>query len=276
MKDHQAHEERISAYLDGELSEPERAELLEHIAACRDCQQYLDDLTAIQRAVKELEEVPVPEGFMEQVMAQVRTTEQDKAPKTIRFPQWRRWGALAACCALVLFGAWYFRNIRRADLAAGGDMVMATSMPQMTRAADVPESTNGGEDGTMVMMDEEQPADGSLSRMADGVSTSEMYEVETEDAIEAESNIEEYMRESAKDAPVPSPALPVENPSGGTLTAGGDIVRQWVEDELGLPWESGRIYTLTAEQYDELITILTESGAAFQVEAGDTCRLTAA
>ena len=36
----------ISAFLDGELSGEDRAELMEHMAACPSCQRYFDDLVA--------------------------------------------------------------------------------------------------------------------------------------------------------------------------------------------------------------------------------------
>lgn len=271
MKNCRDYEDRISAFLDGELSGPEQAELMEHMAACQSCQQYFDDLVAIHEAAMELEEVPAPEGFAQQVMDRVRATKQDKAPKVIRFPQ-RRWAALAACCVFVLLGAWYFQRIRGTDLTASQEMVATHDMqPQM--AADVLESTDGGGNGLMSVIDREQPADDVLSRMADSVSVSGMYGTEEEDAAEGEAV--EYVREAAKDVPVPSPMAPAGNASGGTLIAGGEMVRQWVEDELGLDWESGQVYALTGEQYVGLVDFLTDAGAAFQVEAGDAFRLIA-
>ena len=49
--------------------------------------------------------------------------------------------------------------------------------------------------------------------------------------------------------------------------------RLWVEEELGLPWEIGRIYPLTEEEYAELLAVLTEAGEDFRQEAGETCLL---
>ena len=281
MRSCQDYADRISAFLDGELSGPERGELMEHMAVCPNCRQYFDDLAAIREAVGEVEEVPVPEGFTRQVMDRVRATEQDRAgtPKIIRFP-WRRWTALAACCALVLLGAWGFqdfRNRKAADLAVSQEMAAADDMARTAVTAGMPETMDGGESGAAAGTDEGQPVGEVLSRMAD--SGSETAEAEEEDAA-WEAVLDGYakdafVRETAKDAPAPSPAVSAGNAAGGTLIAGGEIVRQWVEDELGLEWESGRAYALSEEQYAELAELLTGTGAAFRVEYGDACRLIA-
>lgn len=276
MKNCQDYEDQISAFLDGELSGPERGELMEHMAACQDCRQYFEDLAAIHEAIMGFDEAPVPEEFTQRVLDRVRTTEQDKAetPKVIRFPRWRRWAALAACCAFALFGAWYFRSMGGVELSAGQNMIM-TSAPQADGVDDVPETMDSGESGMMVLTEEEPSAGSVLSRMTDGVSVREMYEAE-DDVVETEAVLDEYTAEAAKDAPAPSPTAPArDNLSGGTLIAGGDMVRRWVKDELGQDWESGQVYALTEEQYAGLVELLTEAGVTFRVEAGDGWRLAA-
>lgn len=106
MRNCQEYEALISALLDGALEEHERRELEEHLACCPDCQRYLTDLREMRSAWEGLD-VPAPAGFAGRVMEQVRATAQD-APerKVIRLPHWRRWAAMAACCALVLLGVW--------------------------------------------------------------------------------------------------------------------------------------------------------------------------
>ena len=44
-------EERISAFIDGQLPPEEREALMEHMADCLDCQAYFDDQIAIQDAL---------------------------------------------------------------------------------------------------------------------------------------------------------------------------------------------------------------------------------
>lgn len=269
MKDCREYEARISALLDGELSGPEQTELMEHMAACPSCQQYFDDLAAIHEAIAALEEIPVPEGFTRLVMDRVRATRQDKA--AIRFPHWRRWAALAACCAFALFGAWHFRSTNSADLAASQEMAVAGDISD--GPADIPES---GDSGGMTAVTAGEQYAGGMSRMADSVSSGGSYE--EEDMVEANAGLPESSM-TVMEASAPSPAAPANAPArdsaGGTLTAGGGLVRQWVAHELGQDWQAGQVYALTEEQYVRLVDFLTEAGVEFQVEAGDACLLIA-
>lgn len=57
--------------------------------------------------------------------------------------------------------------------------------------------------------------------------------------------------------------------SQGTLSAGGEAARRWVEDELGLDWESGRLYQLTEEEYAGLLAALAEAEEDFRQEPGE-------
>lgn len=144
------HQERISALLDGQLPEQERQTLLAHLAECPACQMYLDDQLAIQAALTSLE-APAPAGFADTVMARVAQTAQNSpadgkpAKKVIPFPHWRRWAAVAACCALVLLGAAGIHtglggagtyDLSLAD--AGGVAVYAASPAQESRSAEAP------------------------------------------------------------------------------------------------------------------------------------------
>ena len=95
-----------------------------HMAACPACQAYFDDQIAIHDAMDRLGS-DAPEGFAEQVMARVRITAQESPRKKIvSFPHWRRWTALAACCAAAALGVWAFSggnpaaSWSRADQAA--------------------------------------------------------------------------------------------------------------------------------------------------------------
>lgn len=264
MKPCEEYEVWISAFLDGELSAENRAELMEHMAACRSCQQYFDDLVAIHDALDQ-EEVPVPEGFAEQVMARVGETEQEKPRRAILLPQWRQWTALAACCALVLLGLWSLRNARGDHTAQYAAMA---DMPYMAQDAGIPAAQN--EEYGAVCEPEEAPAEDSPKlRVADGEAPPQP---EPKEAAKA-----------SEDAPVPALAAapPAEDAavctdydrdnalSGGTLSAGGETARRWVEEELGQDWESGRLYELNEEEYAGLLAALTEAEEDFHQEPGE-------
>lgn len=113
-------EELASALIDGVLGEADRAVLMEHMAECPRCRAYFEDQTAIRRAMdRRLEEAP--EGFLEGVMELVRQTPQEKPErKVIRLRSWKRWAALAACCAVAVLGVWRMDHAaeQAADTAA--------------------------------------------------------------------------------------------------------------------------------------------------------------
>ena len=116
MRTCREYEESISAFIDGCLPEADRAELEAHMAACPVCQAYFDDQIAIHEALMDLEETPAPEGLAGRIMDRVRTEAQERPAPVKAFPSWRRWAALAACCAIAAAGLW--GGLRRAPEAA--------------------------------------------------------------------------------------------------------------------------------------------------------------
>ncbi len=254
MKTCQEYEEFISAYLDGELSGDGQLELMEHMASCLVCQRYFDDLVEIHAAMAP-EEAAVPEGFSARVMEQVRASVQERPQpeKVVRVPQWKRWTALAACFAAAVLGVFSFQRLGNAP--PDGQASVAAY-----EAADegAPAAYNGG-DGIAP-----QCQDAPVFRSAQGAA----YDEEPEAAPAEEEAV--FKKDSA---PVPAPAAAgKENASGppaGTITAGGETVRQWVEEELGLAWEPGELYPLGAEEYARVLALLTEAGAPFTQEAGE-------
>ena len=91
--------ELLSARLDGALSAEEERELEEHLAHCPDCRAVGAQLSALQGAFPELEEVPAPEGFTQGVMDRIRA--EKKVIPLFKCPQFRALAGLAACLVLV-------------------------------------------------------------------------------------------------------------------------------------------------------------------------------
>ena len=82
--------ERLSAWLDGELTEAERAAVAAHLEACAGCRRELAQLSALDAALESLS-APVPPLVAERVLARLRP------------PRRRRgWRSLALAASLIL------------------------------------------------------------------------------------------------------------------------------------------------------------------------------
>lgn len=90
-------QEKISALVDGEISESEKAEIEAHIEVCGECRAVFEAFTAVSEALCQQEEIP--EGLHEKIMGGIKAEEKKKkAP-------WKKIIPLAACLVLVIFGA---------------------------------------------------------------------------------------------------------------------------------------------------------------------------
>lgn len=142
--------ELLSARLDGALSEDEERELEEHLTACPDCRAVGAQLSALQEAFPELEEVPAPEGFAQGVMGRVRALEPPKVIPLFKRPQFRALAGLAACLAVVvgLYGAGQSKKQEDWDMAVRS----FTKDVQVEEFSDASacETLGGEEDGPMV------------------------------------------------------------------------------------------------------------------------------
>lgn len=228
------YEERISAFIDGCLPERDRAELEAHMAACPVCQAYFDDQIAIHEALLDLEEIPAPPELAGRIMERVRAEAQEPPArkKTVLLPSWRRWAALAACCAIAAAGLWGGLRQSRAD------------QPQVAAYAALP--ADGGEE--------------TLTDRALDVPAVQILEDASpqEKAAEAAAPASPPARDAAKSAPA----------AAWTLTTASPLAQAWVEEQLGLPWIPGQTYALSAEEYSALRALLAEAGEDFAETPG--------
>ena len=299
MRTCEEYEALISAFIDGALDEESRAELMEHMAGCPACQAYFDDQIAIHDALEGLE-AQAPAGFTARVMEQVgREPRQAAAPeqaekKTVAFPYWRRFAAMAACCALVaLAGFWAFGgqpdtgNVA-ADVAAadagrslddgqspdsGADSAGAGESQDAQDAADAPDAGDTADtavirsDGAAEEAGEQDPAAlpaDSAANAADG-----------EKAVLPPETFQDNSAAAPETDLVPgqnalttegggTPALYTAGQSAqATLTTGSQVAADWVAETLGRDWQAGESYALTREQYGELLALLEESGESY-------------
>ena len=87
--------ELLSALLDGELTDDERARIADHLGTCSVCQEELDDLNAARTAVRSLLVVEMPPGLVPS-----GENPAEVLPLTRRPPVWI---AAAAAAILALF-----------------------------------------------------------------------------------------------------------------------------------------------------------------------------
>lgn len=295
----------ISAWLDGELNEEETGRLQAHLFTCPGCRAYLADLKAMGRAFPSLEEVEVPEDFTASVMARIRAQtppEKKRASHTL----WRRWGAWACCLALlVLVGGGVWRaglvsrsiqnQIAAADMAsisteeAAGEQSSGTETAQAAPEDAVPaeesiqedtarsdsvfeskeaQSRNSGE--TSASQEEKTPVGETQSPAANGHAAP---------GISWGSQKEETEAETPKSDNMEVPASPDEETTAQngvvswqvSLTvpaAGADLLAGFTPQETDGE-TGGAVYYLSSEEYEALVTALSQRGVEAEETAGD-------
>lgn len=285
----------ISAFIDGALEDGDRKELMAHMAHCPDCQAYFDDQIAIHDALQGME-AQAPADFTARVMEQVRR-EPRQAPvperpekKTVAFPYWRRFAAMAACCAVVaIAGFWAFggqpdAGNMTADMAAADSSRGLPSAEEETDAAQGSVNTEADADtvpdtGSAAGQENDQSSDDTKTEESSVTvdagqpeSPLENGGVRSEDTPPSVSQMYLPPADGEADENGTSPAM-YSAADTVTLTTSSQTAAEWVEENLGQTWVSGASYTLTEEQFAQVKSLLEESGEGFtedQTADGDT------
>lgn len=238
MRSCEEYEFLAGVLLDGALEEAERRELEAHLARCPACRAYLADLRAIRDAVRSLD-VPAPAGFTGRVMDAVRAAGPEKK-KAAPLGRWRRWAAVAACCAAALVGVW----AAVPDPAEDGAVQMAGNVAAgRTDGAGSPAEDSAPEDGNEI----------GTCALENGPALPGPVEDATDTAGADKFSYYNTARNGRYAA---------------VLTTGSAAARDWVARRLGTEWTAGREYALTAEEYAELRAALVEAGEDFTESAG--------
>jgi hypothetical protein len=89
--------ERLSAFLDGELSAGERAEVQDHLRECPACARELEELGAVDAFARELP-VEAPAGYFEELPGRVRA----RVRRPARPPRMALWAVAAAAAVMAV------------------------------------------------------------------------------------------------------------------------------------------------------------------------------
>ena len=225
MKCCEAYGAALSAFVDGELNEQERGELLAHVEHCPNCRDALSELMILHTMFEELPELDAPDGFAERVLDRVHAEEPAKKRSRRAWPR-----VLAACFALVVISAAALKilpamtsksdsaaneaadNSSAMDDAAGG---AANDGYSYTYAAVQKDSALADED----FLYEGVPEDSTADRSADADSD---YAVITLDLPEAADSVSYLVvPETAHEL---SEALPLDEEEKAALAAAEELV----------------------------------------------------
>lgn len=181
--DHRYFEDRLSAYLDGELVPQEHDAVARHLATCQACQWDLGTLQQTVQWMKELEPVPVPRVFTVPV----------PAPRERAAPRWRLVPVLQAATAFVALLLFF---------AVAGDFFLAGF-----RSGYAPEP---------MLMQDQAPAAVEVTRVVElemevAEPAAEMVVVETVEVekVVVETVVVQVEKEVVVPAPTPMPEAPV-------------------------------------------------------------------
>ena len=252
----------LDAFYDGECTPDEAEQVRRHLAECPGCRAYLDELAIISAGFPGEEDVEVPEGFADGVMAAIRA---GAAPRK-RPARWKKLLPMAACLAIVLVSV-----SRVPEMVSGGGNRETASPAAAAPAASAPAAAEcaPAAEEEMSFTAAESPAAGEPAQPAeDGAAAGKMLEDHAEVEQKTTNQTVTY--------------------SGGTESAVGTVrLEQWfaeavltAEEADGLTegWPlleetaEARIYTLTRTQYAALCQALEDLPAP--VDEGELALVT--
>lgn len=228
---HDEYREKLSALLDEERDEREKAEVLAHLNVCEDCRTYLIELTAVHNALSRMDTPSVPEGFAAGVMARLSENESKKSIKSVD-------NAKNAAKAPTRS-----RNRRMiASVAAAAAVLAIVSVPRMLRMGSSAEMSAPSVQNSAVY-----GASGST------------YDTAAAEAFPAESAEEEAPLMAAGSAPMVAMEAPAEmaeefNTSIGDALDGGSVMESKSTVTTALPEARALM------EADEELPVLTLSG----------------
>lgn len=175
----------LDAFVDGELTAGEMAEVQAHLDNCPDCRAYVDDALAIRAALSAENDWAIPADFKENVMEAVAKTPQSRPRKQ----PWGKLVAAAACLAVIVLvqhGAGGGAEAMDAAAAYAADCTVEESAA-VERSMDAPAETDDAEipaalwDSAAYTASAKQEANGATTAAETASGTENTPVEETED-----------------------------------------------------------------------------------------------
>ena len=249
----------LDAFVDGELTAAEMAEVQAHLAECPGCQAYVDDALAIRADFPTAESTELPADFTDHIMQAVAKTPQSR-PKT---QPWGKLAAAAACLAvivLVQYGAGLSsRNTSNEAAAYTADCAAAESTVE--RSADA----SSGDDA-----DSCQPMDSpDDSGEPDSVAADSTQQANKSESTDGTASIQSAYQNGKSAVPVITGAdLPTVRVSATEI---GDLLDDHTPTEQK---DTGVVRSLlTRTEFDALAEELADRGVTLETEDTDSSQL---
>lgn len=249
----------LDAFVDGELTAAEMAEVQAHLAECPGCQAYVDDALAIRADFPTAESTELPADFTDHIMQAVAKTPQSR-PKA---QPWGKLAAAAACLAvivLVQYGAGLSsRNTSNEAAAYTADCAAAESTVE--RSADA----SSGDDA-----DSCQPMDSpDDSGEPDSVAADSAQQANKSESTDGTASIQSAYQNGKSAVPVITGAdLPTVRVSATEI---GDLLDDRTPTEQK---DTGVVrYLLTRTEFDALAEELADQGVTLETEDTDSSQL---
>lgn len=259
----------LDAFVDGELTAAEMAEVQAHLAECPGCQAYVDDALAIRADFPTAESTELPADFTDHIMQAVAKTPQSR-PKT---QPWGKLAAAAACLAvivLVQYGAGLSsRNTSNEAAAYTADCAAAESTVE--RSADASSGDDADSCQPMDPADDSGESDSVAagSGEPDSVAADNAQQANKSESTDDTASIQSAYQNGKSAVPVITGAdLPTVRVSATEI---GDLLDDRTPTEQK---DAGVVrYLLTRTEFDALAEELADQGVTLETEDTDSSQL---
>lgn len=259
----------LDAFVDGELTAAEMAEVQAHLAECPGCQAYVDDALAIRADFPTADSTELPADFTDHIMQAVAKTPQSR-PKT---QPWGKLAAAAACLALIVlvqYGAGLSsRNTSNEAAAYTADCAAAESTVE--RSADASSGDDADSCQPMDSPDDSGEPDSVAadSGESDSVAADSAQQANKSESTDGTASIQSAYQNGKSAVPVITGAdLPTVRVSATEI---GDLLDDRTPTEQE---DTGVVrYLLTRTEFDALAEELADRGVTLETEDTDSSQL---